>query len=352
MAPNCWKWRGPEANGTTQTHCNSPITSPEPFWSHCANGRQHRCQEDPVNSPSRGLETSRTPPHHTAEHHTAESEIPQSHTAWGNGYGPQPVSVEDVVDVRRYAISSCKPETMTTNDDITASFFALVFLRKPVYIDVYLASEGNPSQRSSGAFSGQRQGWKTPRWDLGKQVHGIGYCFPFSALTLLVGRQEGHPASKKLDFGLLVEIIWVKLCTLPLVFQFLFFVRFLDLKGACNEEKFSYVPFGAGRHRCIGEAFAYVQIKTIWSTLLRTYQFELVDGRFPPVNTATMIHTPEYPVIRYRRRVAVWDAGGGEYSVSQFPIPDPTEMWTHSTGVFIDGRISLKAVAEFHWMWT
>jgi len=28
--------------------------------------------------------------------------------------------------------------------------------------------------------------------------------FPFSALTLLVGRQEGHSACKKLDVGLLV----------------------------------------------------------------------------------------------------------------------------------------------------
>jgi len=29
----------------------------------------------------------------------------------------------------------------------------------------------------------------------------------FSALTLLVGRQEGHPACKKLDVGLLVVMI-------------------------------------------------------------------------------------------------------------------------------------------------
>ena len=29
---------------------------------------------------------------------------------------------------------------------------------------------------------------------------------PFSALTLLVGRQEGHPACKRLDVGLLVMI--------------------------------------------------------------------------------------------------------------------------------------------------
>jgi len=31
--------------------------------------------------------------------------------------------------------------------------------------------------------------------------------FTFSGLTLLVGRQEGHPACKKLDVGLLVMMI-------------------------------------------------------------------------------------------------------------------------------------------------
>jgi len=40
------------------------------------------------------------------------------------------------------------------------------------------------------------------------------YCFSFSALTLLVGRQEGHPACKKrLGAGLLVMMIWLELCT-------------------------------------------------------------------------------------------------------------------------------------------
>ena len=31
--------------------------------------------------------------------------------------------------------------------------------------------------------------------------------FPFSALTLLVGKQEGHPACKKLDVGFLLVMI-------------------------------------------------------------------------------------------------------------------------------------------------
>jgi len=35
----------------------------------------------------------------------------------------------------------------------------------------------------------------------------FGSSFRFSALTLLVGRQEGHPACKKLDVGLLVMMI-------------------------------------------------------------------------------------------------------------------------------------------------
>jgi len=52
---------------------------------------------------------------------------------------------------------------------------------------------------------------KDPRWAWGKSME----CdiFPFSALTLLVGRQEGHPACKKLNVGLLAVMIWLELCT-------------------------------------------------------------------------------------------------------------------------------------------
>ena len=49
------------------------------------------------------------------------------------------------------------------------------------------------------------------RWDWGEQDHGMWY-FPFSALTLLVGWQEGHPACKNWMFNLLV-MIWLEFCT-------------------------------------------------------------------------------------------------------------------------------------------
>lgn len=42
--------------------------------------------------------------------------------------------------------------------------------------------------------------------------------------------------------------------------------------------RFKWVPFGAGRHRCIGFEFAQVQIRSIWSVLLRNYEFWLPDG--------------------------------------------------------------------------
>jgi len=45
-------------------------------------------------------------------------------------------------------------------------------------------------------------------------------CYAFSALTLLVGRQEGHPACKKLSGGVLVWLsVWseVQTCIWPIL---------------------------------------------------------------------------------------------------------------------------------------
>lgn len=39
-----------------------------------------------------------------------------------------------------------------------------------------------------------------------------------------------------------------------------------------------YLPFGAGRHRCIGEQFAYVQLGTILAALVRIFKFRNLPG--------------------------------------------------------------------------
>ena len=64
----------------------------------------------------------------------------------------------------------------------------------------------------------------------------------------------------------------------------------------------SYIGFGAGRHGCMGETFAYMQIKTIWSVLIRNYEFELV-GKLPEPDYEGMVVGPKHPcTIRYKKR--------------------------------------------------
>jgi sterol 14-demethylase len=88
--------------------------------------------------------------------------------------------------------------------------------------------------------------------------------------------------------------------------------RFIDSEGkvtkgehleAEGKNLHKWVPFGAGRHRCIGFEFAQIQIRCVWATVLRKFELELPDGKFPAVNYRTMIHTPLDPMINYKRRV-------------------------------------------------
>lgn len=46
-----------------------------------------------------------------------------------------------------------------------------------------------------------------------------------------------------------------------------------------------YLPFGAGRHRCIGEQFAYVQLGTILACLVRSLKFSTISSTAPFPNT-------------------------------------------------------------------
>jgi len=69
-----------------------------------------------------------------------------------------------------------------------------------------------------------------------------------------------------------------------------------------KSDRYSFIGFGAGRHQCSGESFAYVQIKTIWSTLLRKYDMELVTP-FPAPDYTTLIAGPQAPVlIKYKKK--------------------------------------------------
>ncbi|KAI0267751.1 cytochrome P450 [Gloeopeniophorella convolvens] len=63
-----------------------------------------------------------------------------------------------------------------------------------------------------------------------------------------------------------------------------------------------YQPFGAGRHRCIGEQFAYLQLGTLLLTVVRNIEMRIPSG-VPPPNYHSMITLPKQPrMITYRRR--------------------------------------------------
>lgn len=68
--------------------------------------------------------------------------------------------------------------------------------------------------------------------------------------------------------------------------------------------KFSYTSFSGGRHSCSGEAYAYMQIKVIWSHLLRNFEFELISP-FPNTNWKKFVAEQEGNVfVRYKRTAA------------------------------------------------
>lgn len=53
-----------------------------------------------------------------------------------------------------------------------------------------------------------------------------------------------------------------------------------------------YLPFGAGRHRCIGEQFAYLQIGVIIATFVRAFKWEL-ETKFPDPDYQSMVVLPQ-----------------------------------------------------------
>ncbi|PKI71580.1 hypothetical protein CRG98_008097 [Punica granatum] len=65
---------------------------------------------------------------------------------------------------------------------------------------------------------------------------------------------------------------------------------------------FSYISFGGGRHGCLGEPFAYLQIKAIWSRLLRNFELELISP-FPEIDwNAMVVGVKGKVMVRYKRQ--------------------------------------------------
>lgn len=77
--------------------------------------------------------------------------------------------------------------------------------------------------------------------------------------------------------------------------------RFAPPREEDKAKAFSFIGFGGGRHACIGSNFAYLQIKSIWSVLLRNFEFEMLDP-VPEADYDSMVIGPKPCRVRYTRR--------------------------------------------------
>jgi sterol 14-demethylase len=68
--------------------------------------------------------------------------------------------------------------------------------------------------------------------------------------------------------------------------------------------RWTWIPFGAGRHRCVGAAFATMQIKAIFSVLLREYEFEMTQPSesYRNDHSKMVVQLAQPATVRYRRR--------------------------------------------------
>jgi sterol 14-demethylase len=73
-----------------------------------------------------------------------------------------------------------------------------------------------------------------------------------------------------------------------------------EKRGAAS----SFLPFGAGRHRCVGEEFSYLQLSTITAYMVRNFVFRPLPGEgIPRTDYTAMITRPVVPArLRWEKR--------------------------------------------------
>lgn len=70
-----------------------------------------------------------------------------------------------------------------------------------------------------------------------------------------------------------------------------------------HKTPYAYLGFGGGMHSCMGQNFAFVQVKTILSVLFREYAIERVAPTMPAVGYEDMVVGPKGDCrVRYQRR--------------------------------------------------
>ncbi|WP_309504819.1 MULTISPECIES: cytochrome P450 [Nocardioides] len=80
--------------------------------------------------------------------------------------------------------------------------------------------------------------------------------------------------------------------------------RYIDPRQEDLQNRWTWIPFGAGKHRCVGNAFAMMQMKAIFSVILRDYEFEMAQpSESYRDDVSKMVIQLQQPCrVKYRRR--------------------------------------------------
>jgi sterol 14-demethylase len=81
--------------------------------------------------------------------------------------------------------------------------------------------------------------------------------------------------------------------------------RYLEGREEDRANPWTWIPFGAGRHRCVGAAFAMMQLKAIFSVLLQGWEFEAAQplDSYRNDHSKMVVQLQQPCRVRYRRRV-------------------------------------------------
>lgn len=85
--------------------------------------------------------------------------------------------------------------------------------------------------------------------------------------------------------------------------------RYIEPRQDDVDNPWNWIPFGAGRHRCVGAAFALMQLKTIFCVLLRDWEIEAAQPleSYRNDHSKMVVQLAQPCMVRYRRRAR---AGG------------------------------------------
>jgi sterol 14-demethylase len=80
--------------------------------------------------------------------------------------------------------------------------------------------------------------------------------------------------------------------------------RYLEGREEDRANPWTWIPFGAGRHRCVGAAFAMMQLKAIFSVLLQGWEFEAAQplDSYRNDHSKMVVQLQQPCRVRYKRR--------------------------------------------------